>query len=101
MLLLVLVAALTGAAAVAGTASAAPQTSGRTAAATTPGCGGGALRKADGTPWVCSFDDEFGGSTLDRSKWMVETTVSNGYHSGAECFVDSRARSRWRTACST
>ncbi|MGN6608611.1 MAG: glycoside hydrolase family 16 protein [Jatrophihabitans sp.] len=52
-------------------------------------CGGTVLVKADGTPWTCSFDDEFDGTALDRHKWLVQTTSSYGYHSGAECFVDS------------
>jgi beta-glucanase (GH16 family) len=47
------------------------------------------LLKADGTAWVCTFDDEFTGASLDRSKWLVQTTAASGFHSGAECFVDS------------
>ena len=30
-------------------------------------CGGTTLLKPDGSAWVCSFDDEFDGTTLDRS----------------------------------
>jgi beta-glucanase (GH16 family) len=47
------------------------------------------MYKADGTPWTCSFDDEFDGTALNTSKWSVETTASNGYHSGSECYVNN------------
>jgi beta-glucanase (GH16 family) len=52
-------------------------------------CGGTTLLKADGAPWQCTFDDEFGGTSVDRTKWLVQTTAASGFHSGAECFVDS------------
>jgi beta-glucanase (GH16 family) len=54
-------------------------------------CGGATLRKPNGTAWVCSFDDEFDGTSLDRSKWLVQTTEATGFRSGSgiECFVDS------------
>jgi beta-glucanase (GH16 family) len=52
-------------------------------------CGATVLLKADGTAWTCSFDDEFDGRSLDRTKWTVQTTAASGFHSGAECFVDS------------
>jgi beta-glucanase (GH16 family) len=45
--------------------------------------------KPDGSPWVCTFDDEFDGTTLDRSKWRVQTTALSGYHTGLECYLDS------------
>ena len=51
-------------------------------------CGGVTLTKADGTPWVCSFDDEFDGTTLDPV-WSALTTAQSGFSSGAECLVDS------------
>src|SRR3954471_6768836 len=54
-----------------------------------PTCGGTSLVKPDGSPWVCSFDDEFDGTSLDRSKWLVQQTATSGYHTGAECYVDS------------
>jgi beta-glucanase (GH16 family) len=44
--------------------------------------------KADGTPWRCSFDDEFNGTALDRTKWLALTTAKNGVKAGAGCFVD-------------
>jgi beta-glucanase (GH16 family) len=52
-------------------------------------CGGTALLKADGSAWQCSFDDEFNGTSLDTSKWMVQTTAASGFHSGPECFVNT------------
>jgi beta-glucanase (GH16 family) len=51
-------------------------------------CGGEAPVKADGTSWICTFDDEFAGTSLDTSKWTVQTTAASGFHSGIECFVD-------------
>jgi hypothetical protein len=52
-------------------------------------CGGQALTKPDGSPWVCSFDDEFSGSAVDTALWRVQETSWNGFHNGSECFVDS------------
>jgi beta-glucanase (GH16 family) len=52
-------------------------------------CGGVTIYKSDGSPWTCTFDDEFDGTTLNRNLWTVEVTAQNGYHSGTECFVDS------------
>jgi beta-glucanase (GH16 family) len=52
-------------------------------------CGGATRYKADGTPWVCSFDDEFDGTTLNTSKWSVLTTANTDYVSGSECYVNS------------
>jgi beta-glucanase (GH16 family) len=46
------------------------------------------LLKPDGSAWVCTFDDEFAGTALDRSQWTVQTTAASAFHSGAECFVD-------------
>lgn len=60
----------------------------RTLAAPTPSCGPVAY-KADGTQWQCTFADDFDGSTLDRTKWVVQTTAASNFHSGAECFVDN------------
>lgn len=44
--------------------------------------------------WTCSFDEEFNGTSLNRHVWTVQTTASYGFHSGAECFVDS-SRNVW------
>jgi beta-glucanase (GH16 family) len=52
-------------------------------------CGGVTRLKANGSPWTCSFDDEFDGTTLNTSKWNVLTTASTGYVSGSECYVNN------------
>ncbi|MFL6022101.1 MAG: family 16 glycosylhydrolase [Marmoricola sp.] len=38
--------------------------------------------KSDGRPWVCSYDDEFNGSTLDRRLWVPQVTASSGFTTG-------------------
>lgn len=58
-------------------------------AATTPSCGGETVYKSVFRQWVCTFDDEFDGASLDTSKWIVQTTAATGYHNGPECFVNS------------
>jgi beta-glucanase (GH16 family) len=40
-------------------------------------CGASVL-KADGTPWVCTFRDEFNGTTLDRNAWVPYRTSQPG-----------------------
>jgi beta-glucanase (GH16 family) len=60
--------------------------------ATDPGapvsCGGTTQATVHGRRWTCTFDDEFAGSSLNRSKWVVQTTAQNGFHSGGECLTD-------------
>ena len=34
--------------------------------------------KADGTPWQCTFVDDFSGTTLDRTKWLPVTAFVTG-----------------------
>jgi beta-glucanase (GH16 family) len=61
-------------------------------AAASPTCGGGAPDVAvdwNNQPWHCTFDDEFNGTALDPSKWVVQETSNSGYHSGDECYVNS------------
>ena len=60
-----------------------------TATLTDPTCGGTTVLKPDGTAWQCTFDDEFSGTALDTTNWATQVTASSGYHSGAECFVNS------------
>jgi beta-glucanase (GH16 family) len=52
-------------------------------------CGGVTMYKPDGQQWVCTFDDEFDGTTLNTNNWTVLTSAATGYRSGSECFVDS------------
>lgn len=65
-----------------------PSPTDSTTAPARPDCGATVLKRS-GSPWVCTFDDEFDGTSVDRSKWLVQTTAASGFHSGAECFVDS------------
>ncbi|MGH8963364.1 MAG: glycoside hydrolase family 16 protein, partial [Jatrophihabitantaceae bacterium] len=51
-------------------------------------CGGETVTKSDGTAWTCTFDDEFTGTTLDTSKWTVQTTAASGFTAGPTCFVN-------------
>jgi beta-glucanase (GH16 family) len=46
------------------------------------------LTKASGEPWVCTFDDEFSGSGLNRLRWSPDLTAANGFHPGPACAVD-------------
>jgi beta-glucanase (GH16 family) len=50
---------------------------------------GSTVYKAGGSAWQCSFADEFSGSTLDTSHWVVQTTAQSGFHNGPECFVNT------------
>jgi beta-glucanase (GH16 family) len=53
-----------------------------------PSCGSTVL-KAGGSPWICTFVDNFDGYKLDTSKWAVQETYTSGYQNGGECFVNS------------
>jgi beta-glucanase (GH16 family) len=66
-----------------------PSASETAGAATSQADCGAQILKPDGTPWVCTFADDFNGSALDRTKWTPQLTATSGYHSGAECFVDT------------
>lgn len=51
---------------------------------------GRTVRKANGTPWRCTFFDNFSGNTLNRSFWVPQTGWYQGdYTAGYNCYVDS------------
>ena len=53
---------------------------------------GSTILKSDGTKWVCTFDDEFSGSTLDRTRWVPQTQgFSTGSSTAFACYVDDPA----------
>lgn len=62
--------------------------SAQAATTTAPNCGA-TVYKADGTPWTCTFDDEFSGtllgSGLDSSKWVTMSTANTGFFMGYTC----------------
>jgi beta-glucanase (GH16 family) len=51
-------------------------------------CGAGIL-KPDGTPWQCTFSDDFDGTALDTSKWTPLTTAVTGLTNGGDCWMSS------------
>jgi beta-glucanase (GH16 family) len=60
------------------------------AKAATDACGT-VLKKADGTSWSCSFDDEFNGTALDRSVWTPQTAFAMGTQAAHACYRDDPA----------
>lgn len=56
-------------------ATAPPAASSQTA--TSAPCGG-TIYKSNGTPWVCTFDDEFSGTTLNPKRWIAQTDFGPG-----------------------
>ena len=59
--------------------------------ATDTACGGVAtLPRAGGGVWTCAFNDEFNGTSLDRSMWLPQPTKGTGFDSNDhDCFMDS------------
>ncbi|HEX4190602.1 MAG TPA: glycoside hydrolase family 16 protein [Marmoricola sp.] len=49
---------------------------------------GALIKKADGTYWTCTFDDEFNGTTLDRSVWAPQTEFAMGTQAAHDCAID-------------
>ncbi|MFC7500866.1 family 16 glycosylhydrolase [Nocardioides sp. GCM10030258] len=46
-------------------------------------------RRADGSYYACTFRDEFDGTALDTSKWLVQETSYSGMSSGnRDCYVN-------------
>lgn len=45
-------------------------------------CGGSAPLKASGTPWTCTYHDEFEGDRLDRALWAPQVTATSGFTTG-------------------
>lgn len=43
---------------------------------------------ADGASWRCTFDDEFNGSSLDRTVWTPQVNFPTGDSSNHACYVD-------------
>jgi beta-glucanase (GH16 family) len=64
-------------------------------AADTAPCGGEVVAKADGTPWLCTFDDEFDGTALDTNKWLPQLTANSQYTTGPAgsqaCYLNTPA----------
>lgn len=53
------------------------------------GCAG-VILKPDGTPWRCTFDDEFDGPRLDTSRWVAQSNTPSGdLSSYYACFEDT------------
>jgi beta-glucanase (GH16 family) len=55
---------------------------------TTVSCGA-TIVKPSGSPWVCTFAEEFSSPTLNSSKWVVQTTAASNFKGGGDCFVNS------------
>ncbi|UTI66786.1 glycoside hydrolase family 16 protein [Paraconexibacter antarcticus] len=65
------------------------QAAGKPTKPSAPTCGT-TIYKSSGSAWTCTFDDEFGGTSLDGSKWIAQETANSGYTSGlTACFVNS------------
>jgi len=50
-------------------------------------CGAGRA-KADGTPWTCTFVDNFSSDSLDRTKWVPQSAFAMGSPAAHTCYVD-------------
>jgi beta-glucanase (GH16 family) len=56
-----------------------------------PDACGTPLAKPDGSSWQCTFVDDFGGTALDRTKWLPQTNLAHGSDAALSCFVDDPA----------
>ena len=52
---------------------------------------GARLPKPGGRTWRCSFVDDFGGSRIDRHKWIVQDSALTGFHTGQTCYTRDRS----------
>lgn len=48
---------------------------------------GATTYKPNGTPWECTFQDDFNDSSLDTSKWSVTTTANSNFYVGQTCLT--------------
>ncbi|MET3962839.1 beta-glucanase (GH16 family) [Marmoricola sp. OAE513] len=57
-----------------------------------PDCGGTNPAREDGSTWICTYDDEFDGSSLDRRYWLVQKSATSAFFSGTTtnpaCYLD-------------
>jgi beta-glucanase (GH16 family) len=63
-----------------------------TAAASGPSCGGKEIPKSTGGYWRCTFADDFGGSSLNTSKWVAQRTDMSGFTDPMSngCYVNDK-----------
>jgi beta-glucanase (GH16 family) len=54
----------------------------------TTACGATEAQKDSGGYWVCTFGDDFDGTTLDPGRWEAVTTAAAGFSQAGECYVD-------------
>ncbi|UUW90390.1 glycoside hydrolase family 16 protein [Pimelobacter simplex] len=55
-----------------------------------PTCGGERPVKTGGGRYTCSFDDDFNGTALDMTKWVVQETAVTGISAlGKGCYVNN------------
>jgi beta-glucanase (GH16 family) len=72
------------------TASTTTTTEGPTTTVTPPTDGDcGTVPNPAGGTWHCTFDDEFDGTSLDRTRWVPQLSAPNSFDKTTECFVDT------------
>ncbi|MFC7505535.1 family 16 glycosylhydrolase [Nocardioides sp. GCM10030258] len=53
-------------------------------------CGGEKPLKVTGGKYACSFEEDFNGTSLDSTKWMVQDTALSGMPAGTDgCYVNN------------
>jgi beta-glucanase (GH16 family) len=55
----------------------------------TTDCSAAPIKKADGSAWKCTFDEEFNSTSLDKTKWGAITSAASGFSSAPDCYMDS------------